>query len=83
MPSPNQVEKEMNHLFLNFLELDPEDEEWPIFMSVLRDIASKHGTFDMPILSHEDLRRMSANLPICLGVEVKSLQLHLKYLQEK
>ena len=42
MHSPNQIEKEMSHLFFNLLELDPEDKEDSIFMSVLSDIVSKY-----------------------------------------
>ena len=48
MPSPNQTENEMDHIFIKLFELDLEDEkdsneEDSIFMTVLNDIASKHG----------------------------------------
>ena len=44
MASPDQTEKETSRLFFKLLELDPEDQEESIFMSVLSDIASNHGT---------------------------------------
>ena len=43
MLSPDQIEKDRSHLFFSLIELDPEDEEESIFMSVLSNIASKHG----------------------------------------
>ena len=44
---------------------------------------SKHGTDATDILSHEDLRSMGTSLPFYLVAEIKSLQLHLKHLQEE
>ena len=52
MPSPNQIENEMNNLFFKLLELDLEDEEESILMSVLRDITSKHGVDTIALLSY-------------------------------
>ena len=83
MPSPNQTEKETNHLFFNLIELDPEDEEDSIFMSVLNDITSKCGIGTIDLLPREDLHSTRLNLPDCLAVEVKSLQHYLKHFQEK
>ena len=83
MPSPNQKEKEIDHIFFNLFELDLEYEEDSIFMIVLNDIASKHGTDATSILPHEDLRITGLNLPIHIAVEFKSLQFHLKNLKEK
>ena len=83
MPLPNQIEKEISHLFFNLLELDLEDEEESIFMSVVSDIDSKVGVEAIALLSCEDLRSIGTNLPFCLAVEFKSLQLHLHHLQEE
>ena len=95
MPSTDQTKKELDHIFFNLFELDQEDEEdWNeenlVFMSVLSDIASKHRTYDIALLSHEELRGIIAkeskqdiNLPHYLRGHVKSLQFCLKNLQEK
>ena len=50
MTSPNQ----MDHIFFNIFELNPEDEEDSneedlIFMSFLSDISSKHGIYTMSL----------------------------------
>ena len=68
---PDQIEKEMNHLFFNLIELDPEDEEEWIFTSVLNDIASKRGSDDIALLYHEDLHSTGAIISLFLVVEVK------------
>ena len=83
MHSPNQIVKDMNHAFFDLIELDPEDEEEKMFMSVLCDTTSEHGTDAIALLSCEDLLSMDANLPFYLVEEVKSLQLYLKRLQEE
>ena len=83
MPYPNQIEKEIDHMFFNLLELNPEDEEGLIFMSVLSVIASKYGTCTIDLFPYEDFRSKGLNLPIRLAVNVKSFQFYLKYLQEK
>ena len=80
MHSPNQIEKEMNHLLFNLFELDPEDEEESIFISILRDIASKNGADCMALFPYKDLHITGLNLPIHLSVEVKSIQFYLKHL---
>ena len=49
MPSPNQANNEMDHIFFNLFELDSEEEKYwneenLITMSVLSGMDSKHGT---------------------------------------
>ena len=78
MTSPTQIEKE--NTFFNLLELDLEDEEDSIFMSVLSDIASKRGMDTTAFFPSEDLRSTILNLPTFLVVKAKSLHLHLKHL---
>ena len=73
----------MNHLFFNLFELDLEDEEDSIFMSVLSDIASKYGVDATILFTCEDLCSTCLNLPICLALEVKLCQFYLKHLQEE
>ena len=51
-------------------------------MSVLIDIASKHGVDTIALLSYEDLRRSSTIFPFYLAVKVNPLQLNLNHLQE-
>ena len=82
MPSSNQTEKEMSHLFFNIFELDPKDEKESIFMSILSDLASKHALDAIALLLHECLRRKGLNLPIRLAMEVKSIKFCLQQLQE-
>ena len=77
MPSLNQIEKEMDHVFFNIFELNLEDEEYSneeglIFMSVLSDIALKHGRYTIYLLPYEYLRSTGFNLPIYLAVKFKS-----------
>ena len=79
MPSPNQTEKETKHLFFDLLELDPLVEEDSIVMSVLSNIISKYGTYDIALLSCKDLRSIGANLTFYLFWDVKSIQFHLKH----
>ena len=74
MTAPNQVDKEMSHLFFNLFELDPEDEQESFFMSVLIDISPKHEKHSTSLFSHEDLLMIGLNLPVHLGMEVKSIQ---------
>ena len=52
-------------------------------MSISKDIASKHGMGAIALFLRECLRSIGLNLPIRLGVEFKSLQFHIKHLQEK
>ena len=73
----------MHHLFFNLFELDPEDEEDSILMSVLRKIVSKYGLCAIDLFPHGDIRRKGLKLPLRLAVEVKSLQFYLKHLKEK
>ena len=99
MPSPDQRNKELDHIFFNLFELDPLDEvDWNenhlIFMDVLSEMALKHGTCAIVLLSHEELREIlheikakarkkHTHLTVCLSSDVRSLQLCLKNLQEK
>ena len=61
-----------------------------VFISVLSEIASKHGAEAIVLLSRDELREIKAkadkkgtNLPRYLLGDVKSLQFCLKNLQEK
>ena len=88
MPEPNQMEKEMDHIFFSLFETDLEDEkdsneEDLTLMSILSEIDSKHGTDTMSLLLYEDLRSTGLNLPVRLSVKVKSFQFYLKHLKEK
>ena len=99
MPSPDQTKKELDHIFLNLLELDPWDEEdWNenhlIFIEILSEMALKHGIGAIVLLSHEELREIlrevqakanskDENLLFYLSIDVKQLQFYLKNLQEK
>ena len=83
IPSPNQIEKEMNHLFFKLIELDSADKEELTFMSFLNDLSSKYGIDSIALLSHEDLLSIGANLPLFLALEVKSIQLYLRQLQKQ
>ena len=83
MPSPDQIEKEIDHVFFNLLGLDQEDEEDSIFVRVLRYIASKQRIDGTSLFPCEDFRSTCFNLHMRLFVEVRSLQFYLKHLQEK
>ena len=80
MPLSNQIKKETNHVFFSLLELDPEGKEESTFMSVLSDIASKHGTDVIDLSPYEETRSAGSSLPFYLVVEIKSLQFCLKHL---
>ena len=99
MPSPDQIKKELDHIFLNLFESDPWDEEdWNekhlIFMEILSEMALKHGIGAIVLLSHEELREIlrevqakasdqGTSLCFYLSGKVNQLQFHLKNLQEK
>ena len=77
-------------MFFKLFWLDIEDEEdWNeehlIFIKILNDMTSKHGTDAIVILSHEELRKIlretkakgnkkGTNLPYYVSSDVKSLQ---------
>ena len=60
MPSTNQVEREINHLFFKIFELDPEEEVKSIFTSILTKKLSKDGVDAMILFSYEKLLEFKA-----------------------
>ena len=84
MPSPNQTKKEMDHIFSNLLELDPEDEDDSMFIRILTKKLSKHGIGAMVLLPWKELCEMlDENLCFCHLRKIKSLPFYLKNFQEK
>ena len=67
MPSPNQKEKDMDHVFFNIFDLCLENEVDSIFMGVLNDIDSNHGTDTIDLFTREDIRSAGLNLSIRLA----------------
>ena len=60
MPSPNQIEKEMDHIFFKLFELDPEDEAKSIFTIILTIKLSKNKVGTMVLFPCEELRKIKA-----------------------
>ena len=99
MPSTGQTNKELDHIFFNLFWLDPEyEEDWNeenlIFMKILSDVASKHVTCAIVLLSHEELSEIlrkikskanmqGTNHHFHLSGDVRSLQFYLSNLKEK
>ena len=73
MPSSNQIEKKMDHLFFSLFELDPENEEDSIFIGDWNEGKSNHGMDIIALLAHEEIRSTGLRFTIRLAVEVNSL----------